>query len=79
MSSGRSGLYSNYYAHKRACIHCSPNQEQTIHERNEAEKENRISNILKEDEGHIVHPVHRGVHICSLQRSYPYILSMCLL
>jgi len=49
-ASGRQGLYKNKKSHTQRCIHCSPDLEQAINDRKEAEKENRITNIIQQDE-----------------------------
>lgn len=58
-ASGRQGLYKNKKTHIMRCINCSPDHVQAIHEQNEAEKENRITNIMQQDAGHTSAQHHR--------------------
>ena len=39
-------------------IHCSPDRQQAINVQKEADKENRISNIMQYDKGHQSVPYH---------------------
>jgi hypothetical protein len=57
--SGQSGLYKNYKRHVSACVFCSPDDIRQIVAKETADKENRITAVLEDEQGEEV-----GTHRC---------------
>ena len=54
--SHRRGMYTRYRRHALHCPHCSPDTSDALHERKQADQENRMHTVEDEEMGHSAQP-----------------------
>ena len=72
LPSHRRGMYTRYRRHALHCPHCSPDASDALHERKQADQENRMHTVEDEEMGHSAQP---PTSVCGPLSASPHVLT----